>query len=128
MRVDRLTYPSMKTLRGAIHYWGKPPPVKTWGVAAALHAFYDKDVFLKHPFPLVPITTSQTGICVRRGIIKMNMLSVFIGALGGENDHKCMVAVHAEQNIWIDSDIFRSRLPYLAEGIKIGKAAAAVVA
>ena len=76
--------PCMKEVRRMIHHRRETTAIKMRCVATLLHALNDKDIFFKHQLPLLGVCRAQSGIAVRRGVIKVNVLEKKISILSGE--------------------------------------------
>ena len=104
--------PIVITMGRLIHNRAKPPAVKGRRVPARLHALNHENIFFKDLFPLPGIHRTVFRQRIVRGIVQMYMLNSFIMRLRLEHDGKGMVALHAQQHIGIDGNIFCALIPF----------------
>src|SRR5262245_20499333 len=98
--------------------------IKEVAVATLLHPFNRENVFFEDDLPEARVLGAKLvqGRCLRSfdGIIEFDVLYRSISVHRLENDGKDMVALYAEKNVWVDSDILPSSVPFLAQVRKIG--------
>ncbi len=105
----------------AIHRGAESTAVKAGGMAPAMHPFDNKDVFFEDFFSLRAVFEAQCVIGFFRRIIKMDVFACGLMRFRFKHDYESMVALHAQQDIGIDGDIFAACDPFFVEVRKVWK-------
>ena len=126
MLCDLPSDPIVEAMGGAIHCGAKATTVKTGGVAALLHTFDDENVLFENITPLHRVLGTQGIVGLRGGIIKVDMFAGLFMGNGFEDDHECMVALHTQQDIGIESQVFTRFSLFFVEARKSRKSSSIV--